>query len=242
MKKNLQKISFIIPCFNEHGGIKKMIDSLTSFLEKRKINYEILVVDDGSKDGTIKIVEDISKKNKKVSIMVRDKKPGFGFSLIDGSKKASGSIIIWVMGDSSDDLKTIPQMIEKIEKGASMVIGSRNVPGSSRGDQNMLKAAGSTVYSRCAKILFRLPVYDITNAFRAFKKELINKVKLENGNFAVSPEFAIKAHAAGYLLAEVPTTYSDRKIGEAKTKLFWMGMIYYKLLIKYWILHLFNRL
>ena len=146
------------------------------------------------------------------------------------------------MGDSSDNFDTIPVMIKKINEGYDMVIGSRNVSGGSRGKQNRLKAFGSKQYSALAKVLFRLPIYDITNAFRAFRKELIDKIELENGNFAVSPEFAIKAHVRGYKLAEVPTTYKDREVGEAKTKLFRMGLFYYKMLLKYWIKNLFNKL
>jgi len=204
-------------------------------MKKEKIDYEILVVDDKSKDGTIEIVKKISSLDKRVKIIVRDSSPGFGSSLVDGSKKASGDIIIWTMADLSDDLNSIPKMIRKIEEGKDMVIASRNVSGGSRGDQNKLKAIGSTLFSRIARILFNLPVYDITNAFRAFRPELINQIKLENNNFAISPEFAIKAHLAGYKLAEVPTTYSERKIGEAKTKLFKMGLFYYKMLFRYWL-------
>jgi len=231
-----------MPTFNEEKIIEKSINNLSDFLERKKIDYEILIVDDKSKDKTIEIVNKISKKNKKIILFIRKEKPGFGFSLIDGTKKASGEIVIWTMADLSDDLETIPKMIKKIQDGADMVIASRNMPGGSRGDQNKLKAIGSTIFSRLAKILFLLPIYDITNAFRAFKKEMIYTISLENNNFAISPEFAIKAHKKGYRLAEVPTTYNERKVGEAKTKLFKMGTFYYKMLFRYWFKNIFYTL
>lgn len=236
------KISLIIPTFNEKENIGNTLISLSEFLEKNKINYEIIVVDDGSLDGTIEFVKKISSKNKKIKLIVRTQNPGFGFSLIDGSKNASGEIVIWIMGDLSDDFNNIPKMIKKINEGFDMVIGSRNISGGSRGDQSKLKAFGSEKYSALAKILFNLPVYDITNAFRAFKKELIHNVRLENGDFSISPEFAIKSHIAKYRLAEIPTVYKDRKHGEAKTKLFKMGAKYYFLLIKYWVLNILKKI
>jgi len=242
MVEKISKTSIIVPAFNEKEGIEKTLVDLSSLLNKNKINYEIIIVDDGSSDGTIDIVKRIALKNKNIKLKVRNENPGFGFSLIDGSKNSLGEIILWVMGDSSDDFNNIPIMINKINQGYDMVIGSRNVPGGSRGDQEILKAFGSKLYSSLAKILFNLPVYDITNAFRAFRKELINKVELENGDFSISPEFAIKSHVLGYKITEIPTSYIDRKVGEAKTKLFRMGAKYYRLLIKYWILNLFNRL
>lgn len=234
MQNKNQIISFIVPCFNEKENIEKTILKLVNFSEKNGINYDILLVDDRSKDGTIEIIRNMQKRNKKIRLMVRPKNPGFGFSLIDGSKDALGEIVVWIMGDASDNLETVLLMIEKINSGEDMVIGSRNMRGGSRGDQNKLKAIGSNVFSRLARLLFGLPVYDITNAFRAFRKKLIFKIKLENNNFAISPEFAIKAHVHGFKIAEVPTTYNERKVGQAKTKLFKMGLFYYKMLFRYY--------
>ena len=236
-----QKISLIVPSYNEEKGIEDTLVNLSSSLEKNKIDYEIILVDDQSTDKTIEIVKRLASKNKRIKIIVRHKNPGFGFSLSDGSKIASGELVCWVMGDSSDDFEAIPKMINKINNGYDMVIGSRNIKGGSRGDQGKLKAIGSTQYSALAKFLFRLPVYDITNAFRTFRKEIINKVSLENNNFAISPEFALRAHVAGYKRTEIPVTYRDRKVREAKTKLFRMGLKYYLLLIKYWFQNLFHR-
>lgn len=233
MKEKYEPVTFVMPTFNEKECIESSIKKLIITLKKYNIPYQILVVDDGSKDGTIQIVKNLASKNKNIKIIVRNKKAGFGFSLIDGSKQAKNKIIVWVMGDASDNFETIPLMLDKIAKGEDMVIGSRNMAGGSRGDQNKLKAIGSKFYSFLAKILFNLPVYDITNAFRAFRKKIIMNIDLENGNFAVSPEFAIKAHLAGFKIAEVPTTYNERKNGEAKTKLFKMGCYYYYLLFKY---------
>jgi dolichol-phosphate mannosyltransferase len=228
-----KKISLIMPTFNEKENIEKAIFNLVNFLEINKLDYEIIIVDDNSTDGTIEIIKEIINKNNKIKIIIRKEKFGFGSALVDGTKEASNEIITWVMADSSDDLNTILKMINAIEVGGDIVIGSRNIKGASRGDQNVSKAVGSRIYSFIAKILFNLPVYDITNAFRTFRKKTFDNVVLKRNDFAISPEFSIKAHRAGFKLKEVPTTYNERKIGEAKTKLLRMGLLYFRLLFRY---------
>ncbi len=240
MKNKKKKISLIVPSFNEKDIIEKTIFDLVNSLNKNKIDYEIIIVDDNSKDGTIKLIHKLAKKNKKIKIIIRTQNPGFGFSLIEGTKKASEKIIVWVMSDLSDDFETIPKMIEKINQGFDIVIGSRNIKGGSSGDQHAIKAFSSRIYNFIARIFFKIPIYDITNAFRAFRKEVFSNIKLVRGDFAISPEFIIKAHLKGFKLGEVPITYKERQTGKAKMKLFKMGIIYYFLLLKYRFYKLFK--
>ena len=227
------KLTLVMPSFNEKDNIKRAILNLTEFLKKNNLDYELIIVDDNSDDGTIDIIEKLRIKNKKIKLVIRTTEFGFGSALVNGTKRASNEFICWVMGDSSDDLRTILKMKEKLDLGYDMVIGSRNVKGGSRGDQNPSKAIGSRIYSLTAKFLFDLPVYDITNACRMCRKEVFKNVKLERYDFAISPECAIKTYGRGFKLGEVPTTYQERKIGEAKTKLMSMGLTYFRLLFRY---------
>ena len=79
------------------------------------------------------------------------------------------------------------------------------------------------------RLIFGIKVHDITNAFRAFRKEVFDTVNIESGDFAISPEFAIKAHLAGFKLGEVPTTYTNRKAGKTNFKMLEMGLRYLSL-------------
>lgn len=153
-----------------------------------------------------------------------------GAALKEGTRKAEGTYIVWVMGDNSDDLSTIPKMIRSLEKGEDMVFGSRYMKGGSSGNLSPLKAFLSSGYTLMTRLVFGIRQHDITNAFRAFKKNLFMRMILEADNFAIAPEFAIKARRAGFRLAEVPTTYRDREAGEAKFKLLRMGLSYCALL------------
>ena len=213
-------ISIIIPAHNEEENISQLLDDLI----KLKFKKEIIVVSDHSTDKTNEIVRKYKRKNK--NIILFDRKTGdkgMGFTLIDGTNKARGDIIVWTMGDKSDDLNTIYKMIDKINFGSDVVFASRYMEGGSIGDNSKLKALMSGGYSFVANLIFRMGVHDIGNAFRAFKKEVFDSVELERGDFSISPELAIKAHLAGFKLGEVPTSYTKRKKGTSQFKLIKMG-------------------
>ncbi|MBS1266583.1 MAG: Glycosyltransferase AglD [Candidatus Woesearchaeota archaeon] len=224
------KVSLVVPAFNEESNLKPLVKDIQGMTKKHKLDYEIILVNDNSSDSTLEIIDKLAKA-KRVQAVHRIKgHNGMGNALIDGTKKAKGDIIVWVMADRSDNLETIPKMIKKIKQGNDMVFGSRYIPGGSSGDLDKTKALASSGYSRLAKFFFGLRVNDITNAFRAFKKSVFNKIKLDSGDFAISPEFAIKAHLRGFRLTEVPTTYSNRIAGKTKFKMMKMGLKYLSLL------------
>lgn len=223
-------ISIIIPAHNEEKNIKFLTDSIITVMEKEKIGYEIVIVDDNSTDKTGKIAQDISIKNRKITTFHRKGGiRGMGVTLKYGTERANGDIIVWVMGDCSDDVNAIPKMVEKIRQGFDMVLGSRYMEGGSSGDLSLTKAAMSKTYTRMTKMIFGIKVHDITNAFRAFRKNVFDSVQLESNDFAISPEFAIKAHKKGFKLGEVPVTYKNRKFGKTKFNFFKMGIKYGKL-------------
>lgn len=219
----MEKISIVIPSHNEERNLPSLISTLDNLRKRERWDCEIVIVDDNSTDSTGKVAEALSRKHKKITVIHRRGNPGMGNALKEGTAKSKGSIIIWTMADKSDNPETFPKMIAKINSGFDMVFGSRYIAGGSRGDLAFHKALLSRGYSVASKIIFGLKANDITNAFRCFRKEAFEKVKLLSGDFAISPEFAIKAHKAGFRLGEVPTGYSDRKEGKTTFKIMKMG-------------------
>ncbi len=223
------KTSIVIPAFNEESNLEPLVKDIQAMTKKHKLAHEIILVNDNSTDSTPKLINKLAK-SKNIHAVHRKGNNGMGNTLIEGTQKAKGDIIVWVMADRSDNLETIPKMVKKIGQGYDIVFGSRYIPGGSSGDLDKFKALSSSGYTRLARIVFGLKVNDITNAFRAFRKEVFNKIKLESGDFAISPEFAIKAHLKKYKLGEVPTTYANRVAGKTKFKMFKMGLKYLSLL------------
>lgn len=236
------RISFIIPFHNEEKNVLPMIERVISYGKGKKRQLEIIPVDDRSSDNTKKILKKLSNKYKFVKPVYRSKDNNtkgntMGRALIEGTKKASADIIIWTMGDLADDAKTYGAIVAKISEGFDMVFGSRYMPGGSRGNLDPIKAFLSSWGTLLARLLFGIKVHDITNAFRGFKKEIFDKIKLDSTGFSISPEFAIKAHLSGFKLGEVPTIYTDRVEGVSSFKLFKMTKsylsLYLKLFLKY---------
>ena len=222
MKMN---ISIVIPAKNEQESLPIVLDGV---LKLKLRDYEIVVVVDESSDKTSEVADSYAKKYKSIKIIRRKSQiKGFGAAIKDGTRNAKGKYIVWLMSDNSDDLSTIPEFIECL-KQYDMVFGSRYMKGSSN-DLSALKSFLSFGYSSAAKLLFNLKVNDITNAFRAFKKHVFDNIEIESNNFAVSPEFAIKAHLKGYKLGQVPTAYKSRQAGVAKSSIIKMGISYVKL-------------
>ncbi|MBU0762960.1 MAG: glycosyltransferase [Candidatus Altiarchaeota archaeon] len=220
------KYSIVIPAYNEDGNIEELVNDI-----KKSCcgEHEIILVDDNSSDNTPEIC-DILSKHKNISCIHRKKGDnGMGYALIDGTRWAKGDYIVWVMGDRSDKTDTIDEIVKKLDEGYDMVIGSRYMNGADSGDLARDKAIYSSGYTLLARLIFGIPVHDITNAFRGFRKKVFQDITLESGDFAISPEFAIKAQLRGYKLGEVPTTYTNRKAGKPKFSLIKMSIRYISL-------------
>lgn len=230
------KVSFVIPFHNEEKNISPMIKRVYDFAKSKRWQFEIIPVDDRSSDNTKKILKNLSNKYKFVKPVYRsndDNTKGntMGRALIEGTKKASADIVIWTMGDLADDAKTYGAIVGKISEGFDMVFGSRYMPGGSRGNLDPIKAFLSSWGTLLARLLFGIKVHDITNAFRGFRKNIFNNLELTSEGFSISPEFAIKAHFAGFKLAEVPTVYTNRVEGASNFKLYQMAINYLRLYI-----------
>lgn len=223
------EVSIVVPAYNEQENLPKLMKNLIGLRNSLK-DFEIIIVDDNSSDKTGFLADAYSRKHSNVRVVHRSKGlNGMGIALKEGTRAAKGRYIVWVMADNSDDLSTIPRFVGKLKDNFDMVFGSRYIKGGSKGDLDAFKAMLSSGYTLAAGLIFGFKVHDITNAFRAFKKEIFNNIMLESNDFAISPEFAIRAHLKGYKLGEVPTTYKNRKAGATKFRLIRMGIAYCKL-------------
>ncbi len=235
------KVSFVIPFHNEEKNCLPMLQRVSNFAQKNSLSYEIIPIDDRSTDNTKDILQKASIKDTHIKPIYRkidseEKGNTMGKALKAGTNAASGNIIIWTMGDLADDTDTYLDIIHKINDGFDLVFGSRYMPGGSRGNLDLIKAFLSSWGTLLARILFGVPVHDITNAFRGFTKEIFGKIHLDSSGFSISPEFAIKAYLAGYKLGEVPTVYTNRVEGVSSFNLFKMIRNYINLYI-----HLFVK-
>ena len=233
----MKKISCVVPAYNEEENLEELIERLIPVLESHDEtkDYEIILVNDNSTDNTPSIIDALANENPRIKPVHRASTPGFGNAIKEGFKHAEGDIIIPVMGDLSDEPKDIPKLVRKIEEGYDIAYGSRFIKGGSVEDYPTAKMLANRIFNNAVRFLFGIPHRDVTNAFKAYKREVLDAIGIENieaEGFDLTVEIPLKAHILGFKSAEVPVNWHGREKGEAKLKLSENGFVYGKRLLK----------
>jgi glycosyltransferase involved in cell wall biosynthesis len=225
-------VSIIVPAHNEEGNLKKCVSSLTKIC--KGINYEILIVDDCSKDKTGEIADSLARKYRNIRVVHRQPPNGFGRAIKSGLQASRGDIIIPVMCDLSDDPKTIMKMIKKIEQGYDIVIGSRFIKGGKLVDYPKLKYLAHRAYNTVLGIVFMRNIKDFSNAFKAYRRIVLKDIDIKSDGFEITSEMVLKPIIInGAKIVEVPTVWRNRKSGKAKFKgLLKQGVRYGRVLLE----------
>ena len=221
--------SLVVPAHNEEGNIQKLVDEITKEFHGADFSYEIIIVDDNSTDKTGVIADKIAKSNPKVRVIHRKPPGGFGRAVKDGLKAAKGETITLVMGDLSDDPKDIIKLIKKAREGYDVIYGSRFVEGGSIEDYPIIKLICNRMFNHIIRLIFNMRHKDITNAFKLYRKELIDEIGVDNiksEHFDITVEIPVKAHKLKAKSVEVPVRWHGRKSGVSKLKLSRMGVVY----------------
>jgi len=180
------KISVVIPGHNEEGNIEKCVSEIKKALKGE--DYELVLVNDCSTDKTGKIMNELAKKDKRIKVVHRKGKKGFGRAVKAGYKKASGDYIALVMADLSDDPKDLKRMIRETKKGYDVIVGNRFTKKSKVIGYPKVKLIANRMFNNLLALMFRMPYKDISNAFKMYKKEVIKGEKFEADGFDITIE------------------------------------------------------
>jgi hypothetical protein len=226
-------LSCIVPARNEEGNIVRVIESLLKVLQGSPSipSYEIIPVDDSSTDSTGALIDSLAAGDPHVRPVHRTSSPGFGNAIKAGMQEAVGDIVVPFMGDLSDDPHDIPLLVEGIRKGYDIAYGSRFIEGGSLKGYSRTKMVANRAFNNLVRFAFGIPNRDITNAFKAYRKEVLDAIgiqNLESTGFDLTVEIPIKAHILGFRSIEVPVHWADRSAGEAKLKLSRNATVYGK--------------
>lgn len=208
----------IIPTYNERDNIARLVDQVLA----RDDRLDILVVDDGSPDGTGAIVDGIKATNPRVEVMHRARKLGLGTAYIAGFKWALAREYAFVFemdADFSHDPAHLPQFLDAVE-GADVVIGSRYRNGRVTVVNwpvgRLLLSFAANVYAR---VITGLQLFDSTAGFKCFRREVLQTVDLDavkSSGYAFQIEMNFRAWKKGFRLVEIPIVFVDRTEGESK--------------------------
>ncbi|MDR9900020.1 glycosyltransferase family 2 protein [Aetokthonos hydrillicola Thurmond2011] len=224
--RKIKVLSVVIPAHNEESCIGETIQSISSCLEQ-KIDYEILVVNDNSRDGTEKLLQQICCQNSKVRYVNNYYPNGFGFAVRCGLENFQGDAVAIVMADNSDAPENILDYYYKLQEGYDCVFGSRFIRGGKVVDYPSHKLIINRLANLFIQILFGLKFNDTTNAFKAYRREVIEGIApLLSHHFNLTVEMPLKAIVREYSYTTVPITWRNRKTGISKLKLQEMGSRY----------------
>ena len=234
--KDIQVISIVIPAHNEEDCIVPTVQSISQLLEEKRIGYEILVVNDNSSDRTEELLQQLSSQNSNVGYINNYYPNGFGFAVRCGLENFQGDVVAIVMADSSDAPENIVDYYHKLQEGYDCVFGSRFIPGGNVIDYPSHKLIVNRLANLFISLLFGLKFNDTTNAFKAYRREVIEGISpLLSHHFNLTVEIPLKAIIRGYSYTVVPITWRNRAQGVSKLKLKEMGSRYLFIVLYAWL-------
>ena len=237
------KTYVMIPTYNEKENIANLIRKI---LELKIKSLHIVVVDDSSPDGTWKIVEEISKKEKNVHLLLRKKGRGRGSAGRDGfiyCLKNGADVIIEMDADMSHDPKYIPAMIRELSN-ADLIIGSRRIEGGKEKGRSLFRRFvtwGANFYIR---MMLGIKIKDCNSGFRCFKRKVLEAIRLErleSKGPSIVQEILFKAHLKGFKIKEIPITFVNRTKGYSKLGISQLAAGYF-MVLKLKVKHLFGMI
>jgi dolichol-phosphate mannosyltransferase len=208
----------VTPTYNERDNLEALVAGAFEVLPA----VHILVVDDGSPDGTGELAEEIATRDPRVEVMHRAGKRGLGTAYVAGfawGLERGYEYIFEMDADLSHDPKYLPSFLDALEGGADLVIGSRHIPGGDVegwGPFRHFLSKGGSLYSRT---ILGLEVRDLTSGYKAFRRtvlESFNLDEVQSEGYSFQIELTYRAVLKGFRVAEVPIVFVDRRAGQSK--------------------------
>jgi dolichol-phosphate mannosyltransferase len=226
--ENAVFLSVVIPAHNEEGSIRPTVETILEAFARRNItDFEILVVNDNSTDATEEILQALVREHPQVRFINNEPPHGFGFAVRRGLDAYSGECVCVMMADLSDSPDDVLRYYDALKNGAECVFGSRFVKGSSVVDYPKLKLIVNRLANWFIKVLFGLQHNDITNAFKAYRREVIDGLRpILSHHFNLTVELPLKAIIRGYRYETVPISWRNRSAGTSKLQMKEMGSRY----------------
>lgn len=214
----MSKVLVITPTYNERESLPGTVGRLRQALPE----VDVLIADDNSPDGTGQIADDLAANDSNIHVLHRQGKEGLGAAYIAGFRwgmERGYDVLVEMDADGSHQPEQLHRLLDALEDGADLVLGSRWVPGGATENwpvSRQLLSRGGSLYSR---ILLGVPTRDITGGFRAYRKEVLENINLEtiaSQGYCFQIDLALRTLEAGYVVKEVPITFVERAQGVSK--------------------------
>lgn len=220
------ELSILILTIDEKENLMRLLPDIRSVIEPLTSNYEILIVDGGSTDGTADVAHNLG------ATVIQQAHNGYGNALRQGFAAAKGDYILTLDADLSHKPVYLRQMwLER--HAAEVLIASRYIPGGSAdmpGDRLWLSRILNTIF----RTVLALPIQDMSSGYRLYQTRVLRSISLQGSTFDILPEILVKALADGWRVKEIPFHFAPRQSGGSKARLLRFGIAYAKTLHNMW--------
>lgn len=236
------KLSVVIPAYNEEETVAETVEGIVAALAEEQIEHEVIVVDDSSTDGTAAVVGEISGRHPQVRCLPSPFRNGFGFAVRAGLDAFEGDAVAIVMADGSDSPADLVAYQRLLEEGYECAFGSRFIRGGRVIDYPRSKLIMNRIVNWGIRVLFRHGYNDTTNAFKAYRREVIESLRpFLSNHFNLTVELPLKAVVRGFSYGIVPISWTNRKAGVSKLALNEMGSRYLFIVLYVFLEHHLSR-
>ncbi|MGE5271878.1 MAG: glycosyltransferase family 2 protein [Thiohalocapsa sp.] len=227
-------ISIIIPVYNEAEGLHELYRAIGDTLDGIGGSAEVVFIDDGSRDGSGAVLDEIAAGDPRVKVLHLARNYGQTAALMAGIQNSTGDVIIPMDGDGQNDPADIPRLLEKLAEGYDVVSGWRQ----SRQDRALTRRLPSVLANRLISRLLRVPLHDYGCTLKAYRREVVEDVRLYGEMHRFIPIFAARE---GARVTEIPVTHHARRYGRSKYGLGRVARVLLDLLLVYFIDRAFDR-
>jgi dolichol-phosphate mannosyltransferase len=229
------KLSIVIPAYNEAKNLVPTVDELTPVLQAEQIPYELIIVNDCSRDETPEIIRSLMERDASIRTVNRKPPGGFGRAIRAGLEEVTGDVVAVYMADQSDEPQDLVRCYEKIEQGYDCVFGSRFIRGAQVTNYPRFKLFANRIVNHCIRWLFWCRFNDLTNAFKVYRTEVVRDCgPYRASHFNLTIEMSLSALIRGYNIVEIPISWRGRTWGSSNLHLSEMGRRYLNVLLKLW--------
>ncbi len=203
-----KSVSVFFPTYNEEGNIERAVHQATEVLGAFCHDFEIIIVDDGSRDGTSKLADQLVRRDPRVRVVRHEENRGFGAALCSGIENSTKDLIFYTDSDNQFDMREITKLLERLTDEWDMVVGYRI----DRQDPAM-RIFTAWVYNLMIRFLFGLRVRDVDCSFKVFRREIFQGMTIRARSGLADAEILIKAIKAGSRFCEVGVHHYPRTHG-----------------------------
>lgn len=230
------RISVVIPAHNEESCLYGTVSNIVDTLQEQGIHHEILIVNDNSTDNTLKVCQHLSQVFKEVRYVNNQPPNGFGFAVRRGLAEFEGDAVAIMMADASDDPKDLVEGYYKLQEGYDCIFGSRFIRGGLVVDYPIHKLWINRLANLFIKTIFGIRYNDVTNAFKIYRREVIDGVQpILSNHFNLTVELPLKAIVRGFSYKIIPMRWYNRETGISKLKIKEMGSRYLFIVLYVWL-------